>query len=308
MSEEGADNQGASGEGAGSAEGQGQGAGEGQGQGQGEGAGQTQTVDWGNFRESLGDLGKEKSLDPIFAAEKPGEALTKSYVEAQKMIGNSLRLPGKDAKPEDREKAVNDILGKLREGGILEAVPESPEKYEIKLPQIEGFEANEPLLTGFKQAAHKMGIPLSQAQGMFDWYLNFQEEQDRAEHAEFETMKQGMVIELGGLYQRKMEAARRAAAKYIGADGDDIISQLSPAIGKRIVMALSEIGEPLLEQEFATGGIPGIVTKEQVKTKIDAIMNDPKHPLNDLSHGQHNEAVNEYTKLQQQYIQLGGKF
>ena len=307
MPEEQAGNQGTSGEGAGSAEGQGEGAGEGQGQGQGEGAGQTQTFDWGNFRESLGDLGKEASLDPIFAAENPGEALTKSYVAAQKMIGNSLRLPDKDAKPEDREKAVTDILGKLREGGILETIPESPEKYEIKLPQIEGFEANEPLLTGFKQAIHKLGIPLSQAQGMFDWYLNFQEDQDRAEQAEFDKMKQDMVIELGGLYQRKMEASRRAVAKYIGADGDDIISQLPPAIGKRIVMAFSEIGEPLLEQGLTTGEITGIVTKEQVKVKIDAIMNDPKHPLNDLSHRQHNEAVNEYTNLQQQYIRLGGK-
>ena len=269
---------------------------------------QPATFDWGNFRTSLGDLGKEKSLDPIFAAEKPGEALTKSYVEAQKMIGNSLRLPGKDAKPEDREKAVNDILGKLREGGILETIPESPEKYEIKLPQIEGFEANEPLLTGFKEAVHKMGIPPSKAQGLFDWYLNFQEQQDRAEQTEFENMKQTLIIELGGLYQRKMEAARRAAAKYLGVDGDEIVSQLPPAIGKRIVMAFAEIGDPLLEQEFATGGIPGIVTKEQVKAKIDAIMNDPKHALNDLSHRQHNEAVNEYTNLQQAYIKLGGTF
>ena len=269
---------------------------------------QPPTIDWGGFRTSLGDLGKEASLDPIFAAEKPGEALTKSYVEAQKMIGNSLRLPGKDAKPEDREKAVNDILGKLREGGILEAVPESPEKYEIKLPQIEGFEANEPLLTGFKQVAHKIGVTPSQAQGMFDWYLNFQEDQDRAEQAEFAKMKQDMVIELGGLYQRKMEAARRAAAKYIGADGDEIMSQLPPAIGKRLVMAFAEIGEPLLEEEFAIGGIHGLVTKEQVKAKIDAMFNDPKHALNDLSHRQHNEAVNEHTNLQQQYIKLGGKF
>ena len=85
------------------------------------------------------------------------------------------------------------------------------------------------------------------------------------------------------------------------------MSQLPPAIGKRFVMAFAEIGDPLLEADFATGGIPGVVTKEQVKAKIDEIMNDPKHALNDLSHRQHNEAVNEYTKLQQQYIRLGGK-
>lgn len=270
--------------------------------------GQPATIDWGGFRESLGDLGKEKSLDGIFGAEDPGTALTKSYIESQKMIGNSIRLPGKDIKPEDRQKAVNDILGKLREGGIIENVPESPDKYEIKFPEIEGFEVNEPLVTGFKEVAHKLGIPPSQVQGMFDWYLNFQEQQDRAGQVEFEEMKEGLRKELGGLYPRRMEAARRAAAKYIGLDGDEVISQLPPAVGKRLVMAFAEIGDPLLEEALATGNISGIVTAEQVKSKINAMMNDPKSPLNDLSHRQHNEAVNEYTNLQQQYIKLGGKF
>jgi len=51
-----------------------------------------------------------------------------------------------------------------------------------------------------------------------------------------------------------------------------------------------------------------VVTKEAVKAKIDAMMNDKASPLNDLSHRQHKEAVDEYTKLQQQYIRLGGKF
>lgn len=304
MPEQQTGNQGTSREGAGSAQGQ-----EGLGEGiQGQEDAQAQAFDWGSFRGTLGDLGKEKSLDPIFAAEKPGEALAKSYVEAQKMIGNSIRLPGEDAKPEDKQKAFNDILGKLREAGAIEAVPETPEAYTINTPQIEGFEVNEPLLTGFKQAAHKAGIPPSQAQGLFDWYLNYQEEQDRAEQAEFESMKQGMKQELGGLYPRKMEAARRAVAKYIGEDGDNIISQLPPDVGRKLVLAFAEIGDPLLEDDLATGGIPGVMSKDEVKAKIDAMYNDPKHPLNDVSHGQHKEAVDEHTKLQQQFIRLGGKF
>lgn len=266
------------------------------------------TFDWGNFRASLGDLGKEKSLDAIFASEKPGEALTKSYVEGQKMIGSSIRLPGKDAKPEDKQKFLGDITNKLREAGLVEPVPESPDKYEIKLPQTEGFQPNEPLINGFKEIAHKLQLLPSKAQAVADWYLNMQEAQDAAEYAEFQEMKEGLKKEWGGVYTRRMEAARRAAAKYIGVDGDSVISQLPPAIGKRIVMAFAEIGDPLLEASFATGGIPGMVTKEQIKGRIDAMMNDPKHPLNDISHRQHEEAVKEYSGLQQDYIRLGGTF
>ena len=255
------------------------------------------------FKESLGDLGKDKSLESI----KDFHGLTKSYIDAQKMIGGSIRLPAKDAKPEDRQKAVKDILGKLRANGVLENVPESPDKYEIKMPTIEGFKVNEPLFNSFRESAHKFGVTPSQAQGMFDWYLNFQEESDRQEQTAFEEMKQGMKKEFGGLYPRKMEAARRAAAKYLGVDGDEIMSQLPPAIGKRLVMAFAEIGDPLLEDDLITGGIPGVVTKEQVKAKIDAMMNDKAHPLNDISHRGHKDAVEEYTALQQQYIRLGGK-
>lgn len=273
-------------------------------EGQAGSAPQAGSLDWGSFKEGLGDLGKDKAFEPI----KDFKGLASSFVNSQKMIGNSIRLPAKDAKPEDREKVVNDILGKLRANGVLESIPESPDKYEIKMPTVDGFKPNEPLVKSFRETAHKLGVTPSVAQGLFDWYLNFQEDADRQEQIEFETMKQGLKTELAGLYPRKMEAARRAAAKYLGVDGDEIISQLPPAIGKRIVMAFAEIGEPMLEEALTTGSIPGVITKDQVKAKIDAMMNDKTHPLNDISHRQHNEAVEEYSKLQQEYIRLGGKF
>jgi len=263
--------------------------------------------DWGTFKESLGDLGKDKSFEPI----KDFNGLAKSYVEAQKMIGSSIRLPKKDATPEDRQKAVGDILGKLRTEGILETPPESPEKYEIKFPTEEGWKANEPLVNSFKAASHKLGITPSHAQGLFDWYLNFQAEAHREVETEFENSKRALKSEFGGLYIRKMEAARRAAAKYLGEDGDALISNLPPKAGIRILKALAEIGDPMLEDAMVAGEIPGVVTEEQLKTQISNMMNDKKHPLNDVSHPQHKDAVDKYSKLQRDLIRLtnrkGGK-
>jgi hypothetical protein len=261
------------------------------------------TPDWNTFKGSLGEMGKDKSLEPI----KDFNGLTKSYIEAQKMIGNSIRLPAKNAKLEDKQKATKEILGKLRAEGIIEGIPESPEKYDIKTPTVEGWKANEPLVGSFKQAAHKLGIPASQAQGLFDWYLNVQEETQAKSQTEFETMKRDMKKEMGGLFSRRMEAARRAVAKYIGADGDELISNLPPQVGRKLVLAFAEIGDSLLEDSLSMGGIPGVVTKDGIKEKIDTMMNDPKHPLNDVSHRQHKEAVEEYSNLQQQYIKLGGR-
>jgi hypothetical protein len=234
-------------------------------------------------------LGKDKSLEPI----KDLTGLTKSYIEAQKMIGRSVQLPVKDLKPEDRAKAVKDIIGRLRKEGVLEATPDSPDKYEIKTPQVDGWKANEPLMTGFREAAHKIGMTPSQAQGLFDWYLNFQQSTETQDQEEFENMKLGLQKEWGGLYRRKLEAARRAAAEYIGQDADALISHLPPAI----------------EQAIISGESVGLKDTQpaEIKKKLEGMLFDKAHPLNDVSHAGHKQALEEYNRLNQMYVQAGGR-
>ncbi len=265
----------------------------------------TAMPDFTTFRSTLGDLGKEKSLDSI----KDFNGLTKSFVDAQKMIGGSIRLPSKDLKPEEREKAVKDLTGRLIKEGIIEGPPETPDKYEIKTPQVEGWKANDQLIGGFKEQAHKLGITPSQAQGLFDWYLNFQESAETQGQEEFEQMRSGLQKEWGGLYRRKLEAARRAAAKFIGADADELISHLPPKAGKRLVQAFAEIGEPMLEEAIISGEALGLKDTQagEIKKKIEAMMFDKAHPLNDISHPQHKQAVEQFSQLSQLYVQAGGK-
>ena len=269
-------------------------------------AGSASPPDWETIKSSLGDLGKEKVFEPI----KDLKGLAESYVNAQKMIGRGIFLPDKNAKPEDVQKAKENVLKKLRDAGFIEAVPGTPEDYDLKFPTEDRFgnelKPNEPLVQSFRQTAHKLGLSPSAAQGLLDWYLNYQSEAEAQEQAEFEKMKRELKNEWGGLYIRRMEAARRAAAKYIGNDSDDVISSLPPHLGKRIVTALSKIGESLIEDELIAGVIPGAETAESLKKKIDAIVNDPNHPFYKDGPG-HKEAVDEYTKLFRAYVALGGK-
>lgn len=259
------------------------------------------------FKETLGDLGKHTALEPI----KDFTGLTKSFVDAQGMIGGSIRLPKKDATPEEKKAATDELMGKLRTEGILEAIPESPEGYEIKVPTEEGFSLNQPLADSFKKAAHALGASPSMVQGFFDWYLNFQAEADAQERAEFDAMKEGLKTEWGALHTRKMEAARRAVFKHLGEDGDSIISNLPPAIGQKMVRIFASIGEPMLEDGFV-GGLPaGMPTRDSIQNKINEIQNNKDHPLHDLGKAGHKEAVEEWTKLQRAlaHFQLaeGGK-
>ena len=263
--------------------------------------------DWGAFRGTLGDLGKEKSLDSI--KDFPG--LVKNYVEAQKLLGKPIRLPGKEEK-EKRKQAIDNFLNHLRTEGDLEGIPESPDKYQIKVPQEEGFELNAPLLESFLNTAHRFGVTPSQAQGLFDWYLNYQAGTEAQETENFIQAKEALKKEYGGLYTRRMEAGRRAAIRYLGEDGEELINKIPLSItdknGKpialRLVKALAEIGDSIVEDAIVSGELSGIETASSLQKKLLDMINDKNHPLNDISSPGHEEAVKEYNRLNAMYVKL----
>lgn len=106
-----------------------------------------------------------------YAAEKFWEPLKgkgfgdvlKTYAEAQKFIGGSIRLPGEKDAPQDREKKLNDVYAKLGR-------PESPEKYDLKLPEVGGVKWDDNAVGMFKQTAHKLGLNSTQLNGLLTMY------------------------------------------------------------------------------------------------------------------------------------------
>src|SRR2546426_8039777 len=83
-----------------------------------------QVPDWraGSGIAADDPIWKEKSLETV----KDVPSLVKGFVEAQKMIGGSIRLPNDKMKPEEAEKAWGDIFTKLGR-------PENADKYDTKV-------------------------------------------------------------------------------------------------------------------------------------------------------------------------------
>lgn len=106
-----------------------------------------------------------------YAAEKFWEPLKgkgfgdvlKSYAEGQKFIGGSVRLPGEKDAPQDRERKLSDLYGKLGR-------PESPDKYDLEMPDIGGIKWDDNALGLFKQTAHKLGLNSTQLNGLMAMY------------------------------------------------------------------------------------------------------------------------------------------
>jgi hypothetical protein len=69
----------------------------------------------------------EKSVQSGGSKDWPG--VVKHVVSLEKKLGTAINLPGKDAKPEE----IAALKTKLSQAGIIPAVPESPDKYEINL-------------------------------------------------------------------------------------------------------------------------------------------------------------------------------
>ena len=90
------------------------------------------------------------------------DALAKSARESEKLLGGMVKLPGKDATPEERDAFLNK-LGR----------PEKADGYQFTPPKDlpEGLPYDGDRAKAFAGVAHKLGISQEQAAGLHDWFM-----------------------------------------------------------------------------------------------------------------------------------------
>lgn len=139
--------------------------------------------------------------------------------EGKLTSGGLIKIPGKDAKPEeiaDYHKAIG--------------VPEKPEDYfkDIKLDNgaVIG-EADKPLVDGFAQAVHKSGATPAFVNAALNWYYGHQEEQaaamDEADDTFRRESERALKEEFGPTFKRKINAISSVFATAPG--GTDITNE-----------------------------------------------------------------------------------
>lgn len=172
----------------------------------GQGGGATST--W------LDSLPDEIKADPSLGVFKESgvAGLAKSWVNAQKMIGaDKVVIPKADAPDSDWDAFYNK-MGR----------PESPDKYEFKLP--EGVTLDENLAKGFKEVAHKTGLSPRQVQKIVEWDAAQKMEQAKAMEAEHHNQLKGALDaykqEVGGEEKFKATVDKaKVAVRTLADDG-----------------------------------------------------------------------------------------
>lgn len=178
-------------------------------------------------REWLGKQG--------FDIQSPeGLAKLAKHVHAQdKLIGGSIRIPGKDATPEEREAFLN-RLGR----------PEKPDAYDFAVPKelppelpYDGDRAG-----AFKAVAHKLGLTKEQAAGVHDWYVG--------------TAVEDFGKASGAAAERMAQTAEAETAKLVKLwgplDGETFKANLE--FGHRLI---TEVGGSEVEASLKARGLVG---------------------------------------------------
>jgi len=239
------------------------------------------------------DVKADKSLENI----KDINALAKSYIHAQKMVGSDkIPVPNKYA-TEDDWNAVYEKLGR----------PKTADGYKFDLPQDK--QVDEVSLKEFSSQAHKLGLLPSQAQGMVKFYneitaKSLQDADSKALTAR-ETSTKELKQEWGQAFDQKVSQAA-TLAKSVGAT-ELLDANLADGtkLGDHPVMikAFAELANKMGEDSIVQASGPTYLTPNQIEKQIGELTQTDSAYW-DKNHPNHQAAVQEVLALREKKNQV----
>lgn len=169
--------------------------------------------DWRSF---LTDAEAKKVAERFTSPDEMAKAVS----DLRKQISDRIKLPGKDADEKEVAK-FRKALG----------VPETPEAYEVKLPEgVELTEADEALIEAVKPLAHENNVPAEALNGFIAKFKEFEQqvvnEHEAALERQRDEAESALKQEWGKDYDGNLNIANRAM-KQLG--GDDLVEFLNKA-------------------------------------------------------------------------------
>lgn len=187
-----------------------------------------------------------KGSEKIFESykDKPLTDVLNSFVEAQKVVGGSIRLPKADAKPEERDKALGDIYNKLGR-------PETPDKYELgELPALpENIKWDDAKLTSIKTQLHKAGLSNNQVKAALSMYAAELKTIVPDNSAVAAESRQALIDHYGSqaMFDRNISMAHKAVKEFGDAELITWLDSTGVGNAPAFVKFMSKIGKELVE-------------------------------------------------------------
>lgn len=242
-----------------------------------------------DWREALPpELRTEKSLSNV----KDVSALAKGYVESQRFVGRSIRIPDDKMKPDEAQKAWNDVYTKLGR-------PDSPEQYAINVSDPLKPFLSEDRLTAVRPQFHALGLSQKQVQGVMDIYAKQVESDVTTTRQVAKETEAALREEWGGAFDRNLGLAARTVREMGGQDLLQYLDQTGLGNSPALVKTFARIGSLLAEEGYIAGAVEGVDSPDDAKSRINEVMGDRKHPYWVAKHPGHEDAIAEMARLHQ---------
>lgn len=214
--------------------------------------------------------------------------LAKSYVELEKHVGGTIKIPQDTAKPEEWDAFYNKI-----------GRPEKPEGYGFVKPENlpAGVEWSDEMAGAFSALAHKNGLTKHQANELIGFWTGLVTKQAEG----FWTSEKGMAALETSFNKNedqinKVVSSAQRTIKELA--DDDLVKVLDetglgnhPAVLKFLAKVGDLFDEDTLPENFGPGSTG--MSVNEAKAEIAAIRNDRKHPW----HKGDQESVNHMNRL-----------
>jgi hypothetical protein len=245
-----------------------------------------------SFDSLVQTLPEDLQGDPSLGSIKSFEGLVSSYLNGQRMIGGSLRIPDQNASEEDRDKfwdKLKEVEGVTRLPsadddesflGLMDKMgrPSEAKDYEFAFPEEFTKETlSDENMTNFMQKAHEIGLTKKQAQGVLDLEIA-RIQQDQQAQKEYTERQTKQLQELwGNGAEERIKAAEEAKAVWSEKFPDlkDLFSNEIVSKNAGVIAILAEMGRRLEKGNKPLGTTSSYKpSTETIDEQIDQLYKD----------------------------------
>ena len=226
--------------------------------------------------------------------------VAESLVQAEKLVGGSLRLPTDKDTPAEKAAKLEKVFNQLGR-------PEKAEGYKLEAPADSPIPWNQAQADQFKTVAHKLGLTQAQVDGLSEFdsqrAIAGQVDQTAAYNACMETLQK----DWGAGSKQMLGLSRRTAATYFDKDTLAAIESSGLSNNPAFVKALASMGKELMEEGLIVGAREGMDEDggiTNLQAEIDRTMNDQKHAYWNVSDPAHEAAVIRVESLRRALLEL----
>lgn len=255
-----------------------------------------------------------KEWDEVKNAGENPEKFWESMTNLRSMMGQSLRIPGKEA-GEDAIKEFHETVIKKVPGLMLMpdtgnedamaglyrqlGMPEKADEYEI--PKFDDDKYNKEFATKFKGIAHKAKLNKTQFKELLKDMMGVEKEAAAAGKQQLDESYLALSKKWGAAFDERLELVTNLATKTKAPE------QFMTALKNRLVapatlewlhgMATAFGGSEGLDLLEGGETNKGIMTPAEAKAEIDDIMNNKQHAYWVAQHPQHQTALTRMIEL-----------